>query len=141
VVHPRLGIVLNKSGGALERMLPIFSLGAGGRLGNGTQYMSWISLTDVIQGLHFLLTASDVVGPVNLTAPHPVTNTEFTGALASALHRPAFAAVPEFAIKLAFGEMGMEALVAGQRVLPARLLKAGFRFSHPNIAAALQAEL
>ncbi len=141
VVHPRLGIVLNRNGGALERMVPIFSLGAGGRLASGTQYMSWVSLTDVVGGLRHLLTQPAVSGPVNMTAPNPVTNAEFTDALASALNRPAFAMVPAFAIKLAFGQMGMEALVAGQRVMPERLLASGFQFSHPRIEDALQAEL
>lgn len=140
VVHSRLGVVLDKDGGALERMVPIFSLGAGGKIASGEQYMSWISLTDVIGGLRFLLDA-DLEGAVNLTAPHPVTNAAFTAALARVLSRPAIATVPEFAVKLAFGEMGMEVLVAGQRVMPAKLLAAGFQFTHTDIEGALRAAL
>ena len=141
VVHPRLGIVLHQEGGALAKMLPPFRLGLGGRLGAGTQYMSWISRADALAALQFALTNDAVQGPVNLTAPAPVTNAEFTRELGRALHRPAVAVVPEFAIKLMFGEMGEQTVLAGQRVRPKVLQGMGFRFLHPALPAALRAAL
>ncbi len=141
VIHPRLGIALHRSGGALEKLVPIFSLGAGGRIGSGRQWMSWISRTDVLRALQFMLVTETLSGPVNLVSPNPARNADFTDALAKALHRPAFAAVPEFAIRLLYGEMGQETVVAGQRVTPAALLGAGFRFEHPDLPSALAAAL
>lgn len=138
VVHPRLGIVLHQDGGALAKMLPPFRLGLGGRIGDGTQYMSWISRADAVAALRFVLTNDAVQGPVNVTAPAPVTNAEFTRELGRALHRPAVAVVPEFAIKLMFGEMGEQTVLAGQRVLPAVLQQEGFAFRHPELPAALR---
>lgn len=140
VVHPRLGIVLSPDGGALGKMLPIFSLGAGGKIGSGRQWMSWISRTDTLRALEFLVTSESLEGPVNLTAPAPVTNADFTSILGQALHRPTIAPVPEFAIKLLYGEMGEATVIEGQKVLPKKLLGAGFEFSHRTLAEALRAE-
>jgi uncharacterized protein (TIGR01777 family) len=140
VVHPRLGIVLSPEGGALGKMLPIFSLGAGGKIGSGRQWMSWISRTDTLRALEFLVTSESLEGAVNLTAPAPVTNAEFTSVLGKALHRPTIAPVPEFAIKLLYGEMGEATVIEGQKVLPKKLLEAGFEFSHKTLPAALEAE-
>ncbi len=139
VVHPRLGVVLHPDGGALGKMLPIFSLGIGGTIASGKQWMSWISRTDVLRALEFLLTAP-LDGPVNLTAPSPVTNAQFTDVLGKVLHRPTVAPVPAFAIKLLYGEMGEATVLEGQRVLPAKLEQGGFAFSHPALEGALRAE-
>ncbi len=140
VVHPRLGVVLSPDGGALAKMLPIFSLGAGGKIGSGRQYMSWISRTDTLRALEFLLGTPSLEGAVNLTAPAPVTNAEFTAALGKVLGRPAIAPVPEFAIKMLYGEMGQATVIEGQRVLPKKLLAAGFRFEHAELEPALRGE-
>ncbi len=141
VVHPRLGIVLHPDGGALAKMLPPFRLGLGGRIGSGRQWMSWISRDDAVRALCFLLSDERMSGPVNVVAPAPVTNAAFTDALGRALRRPAVAVVPEFAIKLLYGEMGEHTVLAGQRVVPAALEAAGFRFDHPTLLAALEASL
>jgi hypothetical protein len=140
VVHPRLGIVLHRAGGALERMLPVFSLGLGGAVGSGRQWWSWISRSDAVRGLQFLLEAP-LVGACNLVAPAPATNAEFTHALARALRRPALMTVPAFAVRLAFGEMGQATILDGQRCLPNALLHAGFQFEHPDLTRALRAAL
>ncbi len=139
VVHPRLGIVLHPDGGALGKMLPIFSLGIGGTIASGRQWMSWIARSDVLRALEFLLTGS-LEGAVNLTAPSPVTNAQFTDVLGKVLHRPTIAPVPAFAIKLLYGEMGEATVLEGQKVLPAKLERAGFTFSHPALEGALRAE-
>jgi uncharacterized protein len=141
VVHPRTGIVLNPKGGALEKLLPFFSLGVGGKIGSGRQWMSWVALTDVVDAFDFLLSDTTLEGAVNLTAPNPATNAEFSKTLATVLGRPAFATVPEFAVKLLYGQMGQETVIAGQRVLPTRLLAAGFRFQYPELEGALRHEL
>lgn len=138
VVHPRLGVVLHPSGGALQKLLPIFKLGLGGRLGTGQQYMSWVSRADVVSALSFLLDRSDLSGPVNLTAPTPVTNAEFTRALSAAVSRPALLRVPSFAMRVALGEMADAALLGGQRVIPGRLSASGFQFTHPALDACLR---
>ncbi len=135
----RTGIVLGRSGGLLGRLAPLFRLGLGARLGSGTQYVSWISLTDQVRAIEFLL-GHDVSGPVNLTAPAPVTNAELTAALARALRRPAVLAVPSAVLRAALGEVSSEMLVS-QRVLPRRLRESGFEFSYPDIDSALTAEL
>lgn len=139
VAQLRTGPVLHASGGLLKPLLPMFRWGAGARLGSGRQYMSWISLADWLDAVAFLLD-SDVSGPVNLTAPEPATNAEFTRTLASLLHRPALLAVPRFALRLGIGEYADEAL-ANQRALPATLTGAGFTFRHPTIDAGLRAAL
>lgn len=140
VVHLRFGVVLAREGGALAKMIPAFRLGLGGPLGSGRQWMSWISLADTVAAIRFLLSA-EIAGAVNLSSPQPVTNAEFTAALARALHRPAFLRVPAFALRLAFGQMANEALLAGARVFPNRLQAAGFQFQHPSIDEALHALL
>ncbi|WP_119731979.1 TIGR01777 family oxidoreductase [Thermomonospora amylolytica] len=141
VVLARTGMVLGRDGGALgRRLLPLFRLGLGGRLGSGRQYMSWISLTDQVAALRFLID-SGLSGPVNLTAPRPVTNAEFTRTLGSAVRRPAPWAVPAFALRIAVGGFAEEGVLFSQRVLPRRLTEAGFRFAHEDLAGALAAEL
>ncbi len=141
VCRLRTGIVLARQGGALRLQLPIFKLGLGGRLGNGEQYLSWIALEDEIEAILFLLTADQVAGPVNLVAPNPVTNSEFTKVLAQAVHRPAIAAVPAFALKLVLDGFAEEGLLIGQRLAPRVLTDAGFTFQYPRLAAALDAAL
>jgi uncharacterized protein len=137
VVHPRLGIVLSPEGGALARMLPPFKLGLGGKLGSGDQWMSWVALDDVTAALAFLL-EQPLSGPVNLVAPQPVTNREFTRTLGQVLSRPAVFTVPPFALHLAYGrDMPDEALLSSTRVRPAKLEHAGFRFRHPQLREAL----
>ena len=140
VVHPRLGVVLHPDGGALGKMIPIFSLGAGGKIGSGGQWMSWIGRRDVLAALAFLLVTPSLSGPVNFTAPEPVTNADFTDALAHALRRPAIVPVPEFAIRLLYGEMGEKTVIEGQRVIPRKLLDARFPFIAPRLAEALKGE-
>ena len=134
----RTGIVLARDGGMLARLAPLFRFGLGARLGSGRQYLSWISLADEVRAIRFLL-EHDLDGPVNLTAPAPVTNAEFTAALGRAVHRPAVLLVPAAALRIGLGELSGE-LLTGQRVRPARLLAAGFAFRHNDIAAALAAE-
>jgi uncharacterized protein (TIGR01777 family) len=142
VVHLRSGIVLSAGGGALAKQLPIFRLGLGGRLGRGRQYTSWISLTDEVGAITFVLGCGDLRGPVNLTAPWPVTNAEFTKALGSALHRPTVLAVPAAALSFVLGrEMAAEMLLSGARVVPARLQAAGYAFAHRTLPEALAAAL
>jgi uncharacterized protein (TIGR01777 family) len=141
VVHPRFGVVLSPRGGALAKLLPPFRLGAGGKLGSGQQWMSWVALEDVIGALHFLLFTASLAGPVNVVAPAPVTNEEFSRTLARVLGRPALATVPPFVLRLMFGEMADTMLLAGQRAMPAVLEAAGFRFGHSDLEAALRFEL
>lgn len=136
VVNLRTGIVLAAAGGMLSRLVLPFRLGLGARLGSGGQYLSWISLHDDVRAIRFLLDEPSIDGPVNLTAPQPVTNAEFTSALAKALGRPAILRVPAGVLSLALGEVASE-LLTGARVVPRRLLQAGFSFEDPDIAAAL----
>jgi uncharacterized protein (TIGR01777 family) len=137
VVRLRIGVVLGH-GGALEKMLPPFKLGLGGPIADGSQWMSWIHLHDLLALIQFLLTESTVRGVFNAVAPYPVTNAEFTRALGHALHRPAFIPLPAFAIKLLFGEMA-QVITASQRALPEAATRAGFVFEFPEINAALAA--
>jgi uncharacterized protein (TIGR01777 family) len=139
-VHLRQGIVLAKDGGALARLLPPFKLGAGGRVGSGRQWWSWVSLDDTVAAYLFAL-EQPLAGPVNVVAPGVVTNQEFVKALGRALHRPAFFPLPASAVKTAFGQMGEEMLLAGQRVAPARLVAAGFTFGQPDIDSGLASAL
>lgn len=141
VVHPRIGLVLAKHGGALPKMLPAFRLGLGGVVGNGRQWWSWISLTDAVSAIQSLIADSKATGPVNLVAPNPVTNLDFTKAMAKTLRRPALFPLTTGAVKFFFGEMGVETLLASQRVQPMRLEEMGFRFQQPELPAALRAEL
>ncbi|WP_329494678.1 TIGR01777 family oxidoreductase [Kitasatospora herbaricolor] len=140
VVHPRTGLVLATGGGAGARLFPLFKLGLGGRLGSGDQYWSFISLADEVAALRFLIDRKDIEGPVNLTAPQPVTNRELTAAVGRVLGRPTPFPVPEAVLKTVLGELAVE--VAGShRVLPARLTEAGFRFRHPDVESAVRAAL
>lgn len=141
VVTLRTGIVLTRRGGALAQLLPLFSFGLGGRLGSGRQWMSWITLADHVRATRHLLEDAGVAGPVNLTAPQPVRNQEFTAALGRALRRPAALAVPALALRARFGGFADEGLLVSQRVLPARLTAAGFAFAHPDLDTALGAVL
>jgi uncharacterized protein len=141
VCHIRTGIVLSRRGGALKPQLPIWKLGLGGRLGTGRQYTSWISIDDEVAAILFLLTADQVSGPVNLVAPDPVTNREFTKALGRAVHRPTFTVVPSFAMRLALADFADEGLLTGQRLTPKVLTDAGFQFVHPQLPEALEAVL
>ncbi len=141
VVNPRIGIVLSKDGGALARMLPPFKMGVGGILGDGSQYMSWITLDDLISVLRHCATTDTVTGPVNAVAPNPVTNAEYTKALSRALIRPAIFPIPAFVARLAFGEMADALLLASTRVSPTALISSGYAFRHGNINQALQAVL
>jgi hypothetical protein len=140
VVNLRSGVVLSRQGGMLGLLTPFFRLGLGARMGSGSQFLSWISLTDHVAAVRFLLGQAGIDGPVNLTAPAPVTNAVFTAALARALHRPALLWVPAPALQLGAGEMSSE-LLGSTRALPRRLTEAGFAFRYPAIAAALAAEL
>jgi uncharacterized protein (TIGR01777 family) len=137
VVLLRTGLVMAPDGGLLARLKPLFSLGLGGRLGNGRQYMPWISLEDEVRAVLFAITNEKLAGPVNLTGPAPVTNAEFTAALGRAVNRPTPLAVPAFALRTAFGEFASEGMLAGQRAIPAALERAGFHFHHNTIGEAL----
>ncbi|MFF4772157.1 TIGR01777 family oxidoreductase [Microtetraspora fusca] len=142
LVRLRTGVVLSRHGGALAKVLPLFKVGAGAVLGGGRQYVPWISLPDWLDAVRFLLTHPEVSGPVNLTAPEPVTNAEYTKAIARALRRPVMPlGTPAFALRLALGEFADEGLLKGQRAVPRRLLDAGHRFSHPTLKEALAAVL
>lgn len=140
VVTLRSGIVLSRRGGVLGRLLPLFRVGLGGKLGSGRQMMSWIGLSDWVAAARFLLGRDGVTGPVNLTSPNPVSNAEFTSALAHAVHRPALMFVPVPALKLAVGGVSSD-ILSSARVMPQRLLAEGFGFQHAGIAGALAAEL
>lgn len=140
VVHPRTGLVVSKDGGAWEKLFRIFKLGIGGRLGSGDQYWSFISLRDEINALRFLIGNEAINGPVNLTAPHPVTNREAIRDLARVLSRPAVMAVPSFALKTVLGEFSIEVL-SSARVLPEVLRDSGFRWQDPTMTEALEAAL
>jgi uncharacterized protein (TIGR01777 family) len=137
VVLARSGLVLASSGGLLRRLRPLFSLGLGARLGNGRQYMSWITLEDEVRALLFGLSHSSLSGPVNLTGPAPVTNAEFTTALGRAVNRPTPLMLPGFAVRAVLGEFADEGLLTGQRAIPAVLERAGFQFHHNTIGEAL----
>src|SRR2546425_10442324 len=138
VVNMRNGVVLTTTGGALAKMLPAFRLGLGGPVGSGDQYLSWIALDDMISAILHLLSKPDLVGPVNMTAPAPVTNREFSRTLGKVLGRPAVVTVPALALRMAFGAEGAAMLQSGQRVLPARLLASGFSFSSQDVEHALR---
>jgi len=141
VVHLRFGVVLGPGEGALRQMLPPFRIGLGARIGSGQQWMSWIGLDDVVAAVFFALERTGIEGPVNVTAPNPVTNAAFTHALGQELGRPAILSIPEFAAKLMLGQMAEEALLASARVQPRKLIEAGFQFSMPNLEQALAAAL
>jgi uncharacterized protein (TIGR01777 family) len=132
----RTGIVLSRKEGALEKMLPAFKVGLGGPMASGQQYMSWIHINDMLGALHFLLLSPSAAGIYNLTSPNPVTNLEFSRALAAALKRPCITKMPKFILKILFGEMS-ELLIHGQRVVPQRLEQQGYQFEHPDLVEAL----
>lgn len=137
VVNFRQGLVLSANGGVLEQMRTPFKLGVGGRVGSGRQWWPWIALDDLVAG-YLVALESDLEGPVNLTSPRPVPSTQFTRALGKALGRPTIVPAPAFGLRLLFGEMAEEALLGGQRALPARLLEHGFSFAHEEIEPALR---
>lgn len=137
VVHLRFGVVLAREGGALAKMLPMFRLGLGGNLGSGQQWMSWIALSTLVEVVEFCMNRHQVRGPVNVVA-NPVTNAEFTAALAHHLHRLAIVPAPAFALRMAFGEMANSALLSSTRAIPAKLLQAGFAFKLPTLQDAFQ---
>ena len=141
VAHLRIGLVLSAEGGALPKMLTPFKLGVGGKLGSGRQYVSWITLEDLVRVIRRAVDDESIRGPVNAVAPAPVTNEEFTKAIGRALGRPTFMAVPAFAVRLAFGEVADELLLASTRAEPARLREAGFEFKHPEIGEAMRSVL
>ncbi len=141
VVLARFGIILAREGGALAKMLLPFKLGAGGRLGSGQQWMSWVTLDDVVGILRMAIEKAAVRGAVNVVAPQPVKNAEFTKVLAKALHRPALFPAPAFALRLALGEMADALLLSSQRVAPQKLQQLGYSFLHPDLPAALSAIL
>jgi len=141
VVRLRIGVVLSADGGALAKMAPIFRAGLGGKTGSGTQWMSWISIDDLVGAIRFVLSRDDLSGPVNAVGPQPETNAEFTRVLARVLRRPAIAPVPAFVVRAIFGEMGQELLLSSTRVLPRRLEQAGFGYGHETLDAALRAVL
>jgi NAD dependent epimerase/dehydratase family enzyme len=137
VVKIRTGLVVSAKGGAWARLLPLFKLGLGGRLGNGRQYWSFISLRDEINAIEYLIENSKISGPVNLTAPNPATNSEVTKAMAKVLRRPALLNVPSFALEIVLGEFSQEVL-GSNRVIPKVLLESGFKFSDPDIVSAIK---
>ena len=137
VVSLRFGIILAAHGGALPRMALPFKLGAGGRLGDGRQWMSWLTLPETISIIQFALTSSGLAGPVNAVTPNPVRNEDFTRVLAKTLHRPALFPAPAFALRLALGEMADALLLVSQKVMPTRLVDSGYTFLQPDLASAL----
>jgi uncharacterized protein (TIGR01777 family) len=140
VAHPRFGLVLGKQGGTLKIAAPLFYAGLGGRLGSGTQVWSWVALDDVAASVLHVIEQETLSGPVNVAAPNPVTNAEFTKALAEVVHRPAWFAVPEFVLRLA-GDVADELILSSARVTPRKLLETGYRFRYSDLRQALQAIL
>jgi uncharacterized protein (TIGR01777 family) len=138
VANLRMGVVMSKSGGVLKRLLPMFKCGLGAILGSGDQYMSWVTIDDVVRAIEYILTNEDIKGPVNMVAPNPVSNREFTKTLGVVLHRPAILKVPSWAIQAVYGEMGKELLLTSTRALPRRLLSSGFEFRFPYLEHGLR---
>jgi uncharacterized protein (TIGR01777 family) len=136
-VQIRIGVVLSAKGGALQKMLPPFRLGLGGKIGSGRQWLSWIALQDLLGAFQHALAQESLFGPVNAVAPTPRTNAEFSKILAATLHRPAVFPLPAFAARLMFGQMADELLLASQKVEPAKLLKSGYRFQYSDLKKAL----
>lgn len=137
VVNMRFGVILSAGGGALQKMIPPIKSGLGGRFGSGRQYMSWITLADVIRGVSFLLQHPTIHGPVNMVSQDPVTNGDFTKVLAGALGRPALLPVPPFVLRMMLGDLADETLLASQQVVPKALIDAGFQFRHKDIVRAI----
>jgi uncharacterized protein (TIGR01777 family) len=138
VVNMRMGVVLSKAGGALAKLFPIFFLGGGGIIGEGQQYFSFISARDASRAYWHIMSTPSLTGPVNVCAPNPCTNAEFTSAMGSVLNRPTILPLPSFAVSALFGEMGEEMLLGGVRAVPRKLEESGFKFLHPTITEALQ---
>jgi uncharacterized protein (TIGR01777 family) len=138
IVHPRFGVVLSQKGGALEKLLPAFRMGAGARIGDGRQWMSWVSVDDAAGAIEHSLITAELEGPVNVTAPEPVTNAEFTRILGQVLSRPTLFRIPARALQLALGEMASGTILASARVLPAKLLGSGYQFRHSTLKQALR---
>lgn len=141
VVNVRIGVVISKQGGALEKMLTPFKLGAGGKVGSGEQYWSWVSLDDVVGVMLHALNCAELSGPVNAVSPHAVTNAEFTEALGSVLHRPTLLPMPAFAAKLALGQMADDLLLASTHVVPKKLEETDYQFQYPQLRECLEHEL
>lgn len=141
VVHLRFGLVLSRAGGALPKFLVPFKLGLGGIFGDGRQYMSWLSLDEAVGIIDFALQSDDFEGAVNATSPNPITNREFTSTLSRVLRRPALLPFPKRFVRMIFGEMGEDLLLASQRAVPRRLEAAGYRFRHPDLRSALEVVL
>ncbi|MGI8665979.1 MAG: TIGR01777 family oxidoreductase [Jatrophihabitans sp.] len=137
VLTLRTGLVLSASGGLLKRLIPLFKLGLGGKLGSGQQYQSWISLADEVGAIRYLLESDGPAGPVNLAGPDPVRNDEFSLELGKVLHRPAVFPTPAFGIRLVLGEFADEGALASQRVIPEKLIDSGYQFRHPDVRSAL----
>lgn len=138
VVHPRFGVVLSPAGGALKKMLLPFQLGLGSRLGSGNQWMSWVSIDDAVSALLHMLVDNRLEGAVNVTAPEPRINRDFTRTLGRVLSRPTLLVVPEAGLRVALGEMADATILTSARVVPARLLKTGFQFGQPDLESALR---
>jgi uncharacterized protein (TIGR01777 family) len=141
VVHPRFGIVLTPEAGALAKLLPTARLGLGGPIGNGNQWWSWIALSDLVSMVEFLLNRTQIAGAVNAVSPNPVRQREFATTLGAVLHRPACVPIPAMVMRLALGEMADSALLASTRVMPKRMMDAGFQFEFPKLTGAFQAML
>ncbi len=141
VVLARFGIILAREGGALPKMMLPFKFGAGGKLGSGRQWMSWVTLEDVVGILRFAIENASVRGAINIVSPQPLQNAEFTSVLAKAMHRPSLFPAPAFALRLALGEVADALLLSSQRVLPHRLQQSSYRFLHPDLGTALAAIL
>ncbi|RWX46074.1 hypothetical protein VT99_12431, partial [Candidatus Electrothrix marina] len=141
VVNTRFGMVLSPDGGALAKMLPPFRIGLGGPVGDGSQYMSWVNIHDAAQAILHIIQQEELHGPVNIVAPHPVTNQQFTRVLGKVLRRPAFFPVPKFFLSLFFGEMAQELLFASARVYPRKLRESGYVFAKPDLESALRSLL
>ena len=139
VVHPRFGVVLSSTGGALARLLPPFRLGLGGPVGSGRQWLAWIAIADAVGVIEHLLARNELSGPVNAVAPEQVTNAQFGKALGTVLHRPAIVPLPALVLKLAFGEMAEATLLASQRVIPGVLQSSGYGYRYPVLDSALRA--
>ncbi len=138
VVNVRFGVVLSTAGGALKKMLLPFRMGLGGVIGGGKQYMSWVSIDDVVGMIQYVIGNDSMGGPVNLVSPHAVSNHEFTKTLGRVLHRPTIFPMPAFAARLAFGEMANELLLSSTRAVPKKLMNSGYKFRHPELGEALQ---
>ena len=137
VVNLRFGVVLGKEGGSLAKMMPAFKMGMGGPLGDGQQWVSWVSIVDAVRAIEFALNQETLKGPVNVVSPHPVRNKEFAHAIGHALHRPEVVPVPKRMLKFMFGEMAEETVLASTKVLPHKLQLEQFQFSHPDLHTAL----